>query len=68
MVVHRPVDGRGHIEALGIVSRLLDQYAAIWRSRIDQMGEIVAESKMQTEIDAGEPPVPAKPTTKEDQA
>jgi hypothetical protein len=57
----------GDIEALGLVGRLLNQYA-IWRSSIDQMGEILAEREMQIEIDAGATAVPAKPTTKEDQA
>jgi DNA-binding transcriptional ArsR family regulator len=36
---------RGDIEALRTVIRLLDQYEAVWRSRIDQMDEILAENK-----------------------
>jgi DNA-binding transcriptional ArsR family regulator len=43
---------RGDIEALRTVNRLLDQYEAVWRSRIDQMDEILAESETETEIDA----------------
>lgn len=43
---------RGDIEALRAVNRLLDQYAAVWRSRIDQMDEVLADSEMQTEIEA----------------
>ncbi|MDQ3710570.1 MAG: metalloregulator ArsR/SmtB family transcription factor [Actinomycetota bacterium] len=43
---------RGDIEALDTVNRLLDQYVAVWRSRIDQMDEILAESATETEIDA----------------
>ena len=43
---------RGDIETLRTVNRLLDQYEAIWRSRIDQMDEILAESEMETESDA----------------
>jgi DNA-binding transcriptional ArsR family regulator len=43
---------RGDIDALGTVNRLLDQYAAVWRSRIDQMDELLAESETETEIDA----------------
>ncbi len=35
---------RGDIETLRIVNRLLDQYEAVWRSRIDQMDEILAET------------------------
>jgi DNA-binding transcriptional ArsR family regulator len=34
---------RGDIAALRTVNRLLDQYEAVWRSRIDQMDEILAE-------------------------
>jgi hypothetical protein len=61
-------DWSGPHRTARIVGRLLDQYTAIWRSRIDQMAEILAESQTHTEIDAGATPVPAKPTTKEDQA
>lgn len=39
---------RGDIEKLRTVNQLLDQYEAIWRSRIDQMAEILAESKTKT--------------------
>ena len=43
---------RGDIEALRTVNRLLDQYEAVWRSRIDQIDEILAESETATGIDA----------------
>ncbi len=43
---------RGDIEALRTVNRLLDQYEAVWRSRIDQIDEILAESERETGIDA----------------
>ncbi len=43
---------RGDIEALRTVNRLLDQYEGVWRSRIGQMDEILAESETDTEIDA----------------
>lgn len=43
---------RGDIEALRTVNRLLEQYEAFWRSRIDRMGEILAQSETETEIDA----------------
>jgi DNA-binding transcriptional ArsR family regulator len=33
---------QGDIDALRTVNQLLDQYEAIWRSRIDQMDEILA--------------------------
>ena len=36
---------RGDIDALRTVNRLLDQYEAVWRSRIDQMDEILNEEK-----------------------
>ena len=50
---------RGDIEALGSVTRLLDQYEAVWRRRIDQMEEILAESGPETDSPA------RKPTSKE---
>jgi DNA-binding transcriptional ArsR family regulator len=50
---------RGDIEALGTVTRLLDQYEAVWRRRIDRMEEILAESGPET--DSAE----RKPTSKE---
>jgi DNA-binding transcriptional ArsR family regulator len=43
---------RGDIEALRTINGLLDQYEAVWRSRIDQIDEILAESEAETEIDA----------------
>jgi DNA-binding transcriptional ArsR family regulator len=36
---------RGDIKALRTVNRLLDQYETVWRSRIDQMDEILADHK-----------------------
>ncbi len=52
-LVHKRRQGReqlvrGDIEALRTVNRLLDQYEAVWRSRIDQMDEILAESETAT--------------------
>jgi len=40
---------RGDIETLRTVQRLLDQYEAVWRSRIKQMGEILAEKEKSTD-------------------
>jgi DNA-binding transcriptional ArsR family regulator len=34
---------RGDIDALRTVDRLLDQYEVIWRSRVDQMHEVLSE-------------------------
>jgi DNA-binding transcriptional ArsR family regulator len=36
---------RGDIEALRAVDRLLDQYEAVWRVRVDQMADILAEDQ-----------------------
>jgi DNA-binding transcriptional ArsR family regulator len=36
---------RGDIAALRTVNRLLDQYEGVWRRRVEQMNEILAESK-----------------------
>ena len=49
-LVHKRRQGReqlvrGDIEALRTVNRLLDEYEAIWRSRIDQMDQILAEAR-----------------------
>jgi DNA-binding transcriptional ArsR family regulator len=52
---------RGDIEALRAVNTLLDQYEGIWRSRIDQMDEILAGD---TEPGASGA-TPRKPTNKE---
>ena len=43
---------QGDIDALHTASRLLDQYAAVWRSRIDQMNELLGENETDTEVDA----------------
>ena len=55
-LVHKRRQGReqlvrGDIEALRNVNRLLDQYEAVWRRRIDQMDEILAESETEPAID-----------------
>jgi DNA-binding transcriptional ArsR family regulator len=49
-LVHKQRQGReqlvrGDIRTLRTVNRLLDQYERVWRSRIDQMNQILAESK-----------------------
>jgi DNA-binding transcriptional ArsR family regulator len=49
-LVHKRREGReqrvrGDIEALRRVNRLLEQYEAVWRRRIDQMDEILNEEK-----------------------
>jgi DNA-binding transcriptional ArsR family regulator len=36
---------RGDINALRTVDRLLERYEAIWRRRVEQMDEILAENK-----------------------
>jgi DNA-binding transcriptional ArsR family regulator len=56
---------RGDIEALRTVNRLLDQYEAVWRSRIDQMDEVLAGSETETETGAVAPVAPQNRTTKE---
>ena len=33
---------RGDIDALQVISRLLDQYEAIWRGRVDRMGALLS--------------------------
>jgi DNA-binding transcriptional ArsR family regulator len=69
-LVHKRRQGRerlvrGDIEGLRTVNRLLDQYEAVWRSRIDQMDEILAESEGETEIDAVAPAASRRRTSKE---
>jgi DNA-binding transcriptional ArsR family regulator len=56
---------RGDIEALRTVNRLLDQYEAVWRSRIDQMDELLAEGERETEIGAVAHGASQKRTSKE---
>jgi DNA-binding transcriptional ArsR family regulator len=56
---------RGDIEALRTVNRLLDQYEAVWRSRIDQMDEVLAGNEMETETGAVAPVAPQNRTTRE---
>ena len=36
---------RGNVEALRVVQLVLDQLEAVWRGRIDRMGELLADSK-----------------------
>lgn len=36
---------RGDLDALRTVNRLLDEYAEVWRSRVDRMDEILAKSE-----------------------
>ena len=55
---------RGDPEAFRAVNRLLEEYAAIWRSRIEQMDQILADSETETKTDAAHG-APHKPTIKE---
>ncbi|HZA77910.1 MAG TPA: metalloregulator ArsR/SmtB family transcription factor [Acidimicrobiales bacterium] len=57
---------RGDIEALRTVNRLLDQYEAGWRSRVDQMDQILAGSETKTGIDAVARVAPRRRTSKEE--
>ena len=43
---------RGDIDALRSVNRLLDQYETVWRSRVDQMDEILEEGETGADIAA----------------
>ncbi len=56
----------GDIEALGTVNRLLDHYAAVWRSRINQMDELLAARETKTEVDAAQGADPLEPISKEE--
>jgi DNA-binding transcriptional ArsR family regulator len=57
---------RGDLEALRAVNQLLDEYAAVWRSRIDQMDEILAASETDAiQTDAVARGGSHKPTIKE---
>ena len=58
---------RGDIEALRTVNRLLEQYEAVWRGRIDRMDELLAEGGAGpgSEIDADAGAATPKPTSKE---
>lgn len=49
---------RGDIDALRAVHRLFDRYEAVWRSRVDRMGELLAEPELG----------PAAPVTDDNQA
>lgn len=56
-LVHKRRQGReqlvrGDPEAFRAVNRLLDEYAAVWRSRIEQMDQILADSETETKTDA----------------
>jgi DNA-binding transcriptional ArsR family regulator len=55
---------RGDPEAFRAVNRLLDEYAAVWRSRIEQMDQILAESETNTKAAAADGSS-QKPTIKE---
>ena len=39
---------RSNLEALLVARRLLDQYEALWRGRIDRMNELIAETAVNT--------------------
>ncbi len=45
---------RGDIEQLRRAGRLLDEYEAVWRGRVDRMTEILRESEAETDHDANE--------------
>src|SRR4030095_532776 len=53
---------RGDPEAFRTVNRLLDEYAAVWRSRIQQMDEILADSETDTNTSSGAHDASDKPT------
>jgi DNA-binding transcriptional ArsR family regulator len=55
---------RGDPEAFRAVNRLLDEYAEVWRSRIEQMDEILAHCQTETKTDAAHG-TSNKPTIKE---
>ena len=40
---------RTNLEGLRIARRLLDQYEALWRGRVDRMTELVAENTKETD-------------------
>jgi DNA-binding transcriptional ArsR family regulator len=56
---------RGDPDAFRTVNRLLDQYAAIWRSRIEQMDQILVDSETDTKTDAAAHGASPEPTIKE---
>jgi DNA-binding transcriptional ArsR family regulator len=56
---------RGEPEAFRAVNRLLDEYAAVWRSRTEQMDQILAESETDIKTDAASHGASHKPTIKE---
>jgi DNA-binding transcriptional ArsR family regulator len=56
---------RGDPKALHAVNGLLDEYAAVWRSRIEQMDEILAESEADPRNDGAAHGASHKPTIKE---
>src|SRR5829696_2886713 len=56
---------RGDPEAFCAVNRLLDEYAAIWRSRIEQMYQILADSETDPKANATSHGASHKPTIKE---
>ena len=56
---------RGDPEAFRAVNRVLDEYAAIWRSRIEQMYQILADSETDPKANATSHGASHKPTIKE---
>ena len=71
-LVHKRRQGReqlvrADIEALRAVNRLLDRYEAIWRSRVEAMDDILAESGPRTGRDVAAGVAPGEPTNKEEQ-
>jgi DNA-binding transcriptional ArsR family regulator len=53
----------GNVEAIRIASRMLDRYEALWRARLDQFSEVLAEQ-------SSDPPTttPATPATPDEGA
>jgi DNA-binding transcriptional ArsR family regulator len=72
-LVHKRRHGReqlvgGDIDTLRTVNRLLDRYEAIWRGRVDQMDEILAEADTDPAFGGAPTAAPTNRTTKENQA
>jgi DNA-binding transcriptional ArsR family regulator len=66
-LVHKRRSGReqlvrGDIEALRTLDRLFDQYAEIWRDRIDQMDAILAEESDDDPPGTAPAPSPTRPS------
>src|SRR5215213_5191012 len=56
---------RGDPEAFRAINRLLEEYAEVWQSRIEQMDQILADSETDTKTDTAAQSASAKPTMKE---